>query len=89
MKRVSVETRGASATAGKPRVFISVPKKVVRLATQRNRVKRLLREAIRLDGRFLREGQVYHFRVAKPLQEDGLEAVRRSVRQLADTIFKD
>ena len=34
----------------RPRVFISVPKKIVPLAVDRNRIKRLIREAVRRRG---------------------------------------
>jgi ribonuclease P protein component len=43
-------------------VFFSVPKKVVRLATRRNRLKRLLREAVR--ARTMPPG-AHQFRVAR------------------------
>jgi RNase P protein component len=88
LKRVPVPAAGAPAS-GKPAVYISVPKRSVRLATKRNRIKRLLREAVRRDGRFTVPGHTYHFRVARPPREDGLEAVSRSVGRLADTIFKE
>jgi ribonuclease P protein component len=38
-------------------VLISVPKKRIRSATQRNRIKRLIREAFRLNKSFYKQGE--------------------------------
>ena len=43
-------------------LLISIPKKAVRLATHRNRLKRLIREAFR-ENKEVRGGNVYYFRV--------------------------
>ena len=52
--------------ADKHALLISIPKKNVRLATQRNRLKRLLREAVRGDDFFKDPGKVYHFKIGSP-----------------------
>jgi len=45
-----------------PKVYISIPKSTVKLAVMRNRVKRVLREAIRRDG-FFKKDKTYRLRV--------------------------
>jgi ribonuclease P protein component len=50
----SADVRGRRVD--KPFIHLSVPKKIVRLATERNRLKRLLREAIRGEAHFLAPG---------------------------------
>ena len=45
----------------RPFVTISIPKKVLRLATRRNRLKRLIKEAIRADGSFKEKDKFYAF----------------------------
>jgi len=74
---------------------ISVPKKVVRLATRRNRIKRLIREAWRVGAPACRTGRygqtplqkdsnkVYAFRVEKmPSEELGLKDVQAAIKNL-------
>ena len=47
-------------------IFISVPKKIVALATERNRLKRLIREAARGGaGKSILKNRGYYFRVVK------------------------
>ncbi len=50
-------------TMGKRAFVISIPRKIVPLATKRNRIKRLLREAIRQDPHFKLKGKFFSFRV--------------------------
>mgnify|MGYP003393129302 FL=1 len=64
----------------KKTVFFSVPKKAVRLATQRNRLKRLLREAAR--GFLPGDDRVYSFRVMRDPKSVGLESVKKAVNEL-------
>ena len=45
-----------------PKVYISVPKSTVKLAVMRNRVKRVLREAVRRDV-FFEKDKTYRLRV--------------------------
>ena len=45
-----------------PKVYISIPKSSVKLAVMRNRMKRVLREAIRRDG-FFEKDKTYRLRV--------------------------
>ena len=45
-----------------PKVYISIPKRTVKLAVMRNRLKRVLREAIRRDVFFERD-KTYRLRV--------------------------
>ena len=66
------------------RLLISVPKKIVPLATQRNRLKRLIRETIRLDKFFEKQPGVYHFRVTRFPGPVGLSQVRQLMSQFKD-----
>ena len=45
-----------------PKVYISIPKSTVKLAVMRNRVKRVLREAVRRDV-FFEKNRTYRLRV--------------------------
>ena len=67
-----------SATADRhqlPLLVVSVPKKIVRLATQRNRIKRLIREAFRKEDH-LDVGKMYFFRVMQYPGDIGLKEVQ-------------
>jgi ribonuclease P protein component len=64
--------------------LISVPKKAVRLATHRNRLKRLIREAFR-KSTGLREDVVYGFRVRfEPGDALKLAAVQAAMKKLLE-----
>ena len=65
-------------------VFISVPKRVVALATQRNRIKRLIREAVRQDLFFGSREKAYFFRVtrAPDVKTLGLREVKAVVERI-------
>ena len=74
----------ASWPAGKPEsplLLISIPKKIVRLAVQRNRLKRLVREAFRKKG-CLDPEKAYLFRVAQDPGVLGLKEVQEVMSQL-------
>ena len=60
---LSLKVMEATGRAAAPRLQISVPKRLVRLATRRNRLKRLIREAWRLDPSSKSSGVVYAFRL--------------------------
>ena len=49
----------------KPSWLFSVPKKIIKQAVRRNRIKRLLREAIREDDYFSDMDKAYFFSVKK------------------------
>ena len=66
----------------KPGVFISVPKKVVPLATRRNRLKRLIREAVRADDYFQKRDKVYYFRIREWPGEIRLNDVKKMIARL-------
>ena len=67
----------------KRRLLISVPKKIIRLASRRNRLKRLLRETFRLDLGLGSDEKVLHFKVAgDPGKHIGLNEVRLAVKKL-------
>lgn len=50
--------------SSKARVYISIPKRTVKLAVIRNRIRRVLREAVRLDSFFV-DGRVYSLKVLR------------------------
>ena len=62
-------------------LLISIPKKIVHLATQRNRIKRLIREAFMREGR-LDPGKVYLFRAAQDPGDLGLKEVQGAMKEL-------
>ena len=89
LKILDAEDRvGASACRTDARravpLRISVPKKIVRLATRRNRIKRLIREAWRLGAPLSKNpGKVYLFRVEKmPARDLGLKDAQSAVKNL-------
>ena len=58
-----------------------IPKKVAKLATRRNRLRRLLKEALRLE--YLPDkGKLYIFKVLKDPGETGLDGVRKAMHAL-------
>ena len=61
-----------------PILLMSVPKKIIRLATDRNRVKRLIREAFRRENR-LQPGKTYLFSVKRKPGELALQDVREAM----------
>ena len=67
----------------KPSFLISIPKKIVRLAVKRNRLKRLIRVAFREEA-VLGKQRSYHFRVRRQPGELGLVETKRVIRFLLD-----
>ena len=61
--------------------FISVPKKVVNKAVQRNRIKRVLREALRHET-LLPTGKVHIFRVTRAPEGVDLKMAKQAVHEL-------
>ena len=61
--------------------IISIPKKIVRLATQRNRIKRLIREAWRQE-KHLDSKRIYFFRVKHNPGNLNLKKVQKEINQL-------
>lgn len=76
---------GRGSTKEKPQLFV-IPKKVVRLSTRRNRLKRLLRESIRrhkvLAEEFLHQKLLFILR--KPPEEFNLAVVSVKVKELLE-----
>ncbi len=68
--------------SAKPSIFISIPKKVVHLATDRNRIKRLIREASRESSYFMDEQKVYLFRVLKAPLKPSLGQVQELLKKM-------
>ena len=64
-----------------PRVHISVPKRTVKLAVTRNRLKRVLREAVRQDP-FFGTDRVYRLKVNELPEKVDLEAARKVLEVL-------
>jgi ribonuclease P protein component len=60
--------------------FISIPKKLVRQAVRRNRIRRVLREA--LKGRVLAGGKRHLFKVVRPPKDVGLAMAERAIDEL-------
>ena len=61
-----------------PGLMIHVPKRIVRLATARNRIRRLIRECVRKDEFF--RGRAVHLHIRKdPGDKIGLTDVERVV----------
>ena len=63
-------------------LFISVPKKIVPLATRRNRLRRLIREAVRHDPFFLESGALFEFKVTSFSKEPDLSEVKAALKKL-------
>ena len=80
--RVS-EEKDPESKAGKPLFLISIPKKIVRLAVRRNRIKRVLREALR-NRPLAGENKVYLFKVMRSPERVDLESARLAVHELFD-----
>ena len=66
----------------KPLIFISIPKKTVHLATDRNRIRRLIREATRNNSCFKDQGKVYLFRVLKTPLRPRLSQVQELLEKI-------
>jgi len=65
-----------------PLIYISVPKKTVRLATRRNYIKRLIKEALR-TGNFIKDNdRTYSFRVMSVPEGLDFETVKRSLDRI-------
>ena len=72
---------GSEITSGKATFFFAVPKKVLPLATRRNRMKRLIREAIRGDVFFDRQ-KIYTFKVRRVPKILDLATVQKAINEL-------
>ena len=77
--RVS-EEKPPESKARKPLFLISIPKKIVRLAVRRNRIRRVLREALR--DRLLVEEKVYLFKVLRSPENVDLESARQAIHEI-------
>ncbi len=65
--------------------FVSVPKRIVRLATQRNRIKRLVREVVRKDPYFDKRGFVFELKVTAAPKTPGLSEVKDLIEKAKKT----
>ena len=65
----------------KPFFLISVPKKVVSQAVRRNRIKRVLREALKNET-FFKEKKVYVFKVLRSPEKVNLKSARFMIDEL-------
>ena len=61
--------------------FISIPRKIVRRATERNRIRRVIREAIRLQPLPIAEEKVYLFQVRARPEKVGLETAKQALKE--------
>ena len=62
--------------------LISIPKSVVKLATRRNRLKRLIREVLRKDRKLPDTGRCYVFRVSRVPSEFSYGEVKKALEKL-------
>jgi len=78
-----LEGEDPTGTSPRPSLRISVSKKIVRLATRRNRIKRLVREAWRSVGAPKDSNKIYLFHVEKiPARDLGLKDAQAAVKSL-------
>lgn len=66
----------------RPGVLIQIPKKAVPLAVHRNRLKRLIREAVRGDDFFRDPGKCFAFRARGFPDDAGLGPVKQMISEL-------
>lgn len=66
--------------------ILSVPRKIVRLAVERNRIRRLVREAMRVMPSGLRDDGVYFFQVHRKPAALGLKEVQKTITTLIHDI---
>ena len=78
--RVSIKPESGNHSS-KASPLISIPKKIVRLATQRNRIKRLIREAFRKEV-LIDQKKLYGFRVMRKPRDPGLKEVQEIIAKL-------
>ncbi len=71
------ESQGLEKGSG-PSFLIVIPKKVIRLATERNRIRRLIKESVRHD-KFFQEEKVYKFKVKTRLASWSLAEVKEAI----------
>ena len=76
-----LDTTPSGTNPRKARVHISIPKRTVKLAVARNRLKRVLREAVRLDP-FFSNDRTYRLKVNEIPEKMGLDAARRTLEVL-------
>ena len=76
-----LESPKDGSPSGHHRVYISVPKKVVPRAVDRNRLKRLIREATREDI-FFKRGRLFVFKVLSTREGLKLDAVKKAIELL-------
>ena len=72
---------GPESQPQKASLLVSIPKKTVRLATRRNRLKRLIREAFRNEALVRRE-KIYEFRVLQNPGDPGFDETKEMVKNL-------
>ncbi len=66
-----------------PHVYISVPKRAVKLAVKRNRIKRVLREAVRSDP-FFTDTKIYRLKVNEMPKRLDLKEAQKTLSSLHD-----
>lgn len=74
---------------GRTTFFISVPKKLVPLATRRNRIRRLIREAVRHDPFFSAVDSRYEFKVSSSPGDPGLPEVKAALQKIKTDFGKE
>ena len=75
------EAKNPEKTLSRRPFFISVPKKVVAKATRRNRLKRVLREALRQE-KGLTDGKTRVFKVLKAPETVDLSMAKQALHAL-------
>ena len=72
-----------SSPSDTPKLLISIPKRAVKLAVRRNRLKRVLREAVRRDPFFVPE-KAYRLKVLGWPEKADLRTAQKTLGALHD-----
>lgn len=62
--------------------ILSIPKRIIRLSTERNRIRRLIREAMRLGAFRSESAKIYYFQVHQQPTAPGLKEVQETVQTI-------
>lgn len=74
----SLEAGSLPTAAHKYQLRISAPKKIIKLAVKRNRVRRLIREVLRKEF-VLEAGSFYHFKIRRAPENPDYQSTKDAV----------